>query len=227
MIYKKSPLGRGAAGTGEKQKSANSTHRPRESQARDTVFSFPKDPFLRATHLVRQCKDLTAVEQLGLLVLWRYLGPDRKRIGRPLFGFLLNVRPEHAKDVLKGLRLKGYVGSTGKAGGGLQSMATRWLTKKSHLLKVMRPGVSAPCPPSNSTPGVSAPCAGGVSTQKQGAGTPTDLGVRHTDPGRSTSTTTTGASVEEASGNSDTEELFSIAEAVERSNAQKRGTADG
>jgi hypothetical protein len=90
----------------------------------------PKDPVLRAIHFVGQAKDLTPTEKYVLLALWRFLGSEAKPIGPSLVAHLTGTKPSHAKKVLHGLLIKGYITSSGKWASGLQRTATRQLTDK-------------------------------------------------------------------------------------------------
>ena len=214
VIHQEFPQGRGAAGAGDEQHPPDSTQRASESQARAGWFTPPCDPYLRAIYTVGQCEDLTPTERLALLALWRYLGSDRKCVGPSLLAGWLGIHRTHGKTVLWRLQKKGYIGSSGTAGRGVQPLATRWITDKSQLPRVKKRG-----PQDNrSERGPQDNRAAAKSSRKRGPQSTADLGVRRTDPGRSAppATTVVSASGEETPENPDTPELFNIAEHMAR-----------
>ena len=93
----------------------------------------PRNPFLRAIWRVGQCDDLTPLERITLLALWRYLGGDRKPIGPSLVASLIWTSATHAKSLMRRLREKGYIGSDGRRGNVRRWTANRWITKKAQL----------------------------------------------------------------------------------------------
>lgn len=92
----------------------------------------PHDPVLRA--IWRVCsEDLSNQERLGLLILWRLLGKDKKPLGASLFAKLLNTSYARAKNILTKLQQLGYITSDGQFSAGLSKRASRALTKKAKL----------------------------------------------------------------------------------------------
>lgn len=93
----------------------------------------PRDPFLRAIWQVRSKTDLTPLQQMALLTLWRYLGDKERQIGAVLLAELLGVPVGTAKNIFSQLQRAGYLASDGKFSRRFHKRATRRLTNKLRL----------------------------------------------------------------------------------------------
>ena len=92
----------------------------------------PRDPFLRAIWQVSQT-DLTPIQKLALLAVWRYLGGKAGPIGAALLRDLIGVSLGTAKNIFSALQRAGYLSSDGRFTPRHHKRATRGLTKKLRL----------------------------------------------------------------------------------------------
>lgn len=92
----------------------------------------PRDPFLRAIWQVSQT-DLTPIQKLALLAVWRYLGGKAGPIGAALLRDLIGVSLGTAKNIFSALQRTGYLSSDGQFTPRHHKRATRGLTKKLRL----------------------------------------------------------------------------------------------
>lgn len=167
---------------------------------------------LRAIRRIWSTDGLTQQERVALLVLWRFLGDERKPIGPRLLGFLVGVSQGRAKQLLARLRREKFIGCAGQAKAGRGHVGVRWITKKLPLPSAKKRGAGAP--PSGEKGGAGAHLEGG-------AGAHPDLGVGHTDdpPGseKTGESSATNPAVESgASKNSSTGRTFSGADVLRR-----------
>lgn len=128
-LNKKGPHAAGGGATGEKKVVKSSVAAPRAT----CKLQPPKDPILRALWRVCSSEDLSNQERLGLLILWRLLGPDEKPIGASLFAKLLNTSYARAKNILTKLQQLNYITSDGHFSAGLSKRARRAMTRKAKL----------------------------------------------------------------------------------------------
>ncbi len=139
----------------------------------------PRDPVLRAIYLVGKASGLTPTERLVLLALWRYLGKERKPIGPGLLADLVGTTRDTARNHLKSLRQKGYVGSSGSRGKKTGKVAERWLARKvSWPPKTARVGSGNPTPHGKGVGSGNPRGVGSGDPSKVGSGDTADLGVR-------------------------------------------------